>query len=264
MSGSASLPCPVDFGPTAAGPGFLAQRIDYAPGYDQPPHSHELTGLTLVLGGDFREWADGREEFASALSVVVKPAGTVHADRVGPAGARTVLVEIEDDLLPESTGLGPWRWVHAGPGVRPLLELHRALTGPDGGTDPAESVAELLGEMTEAAAPTLERVPGWVRRAREALDDRAPEAARVEDLARGLGVHPVSLTRAFRRAYGLPVTGYRRRLRLRRAVSQVVGGDRPLTEIAHAAGYADQAHMCREVRQATRLSPSRLRQAARG
>lgn len=256
---------PVTLGPGVRGDGFRVQQVDYAPGYRQAPHAHDTNGVTLVLAGGFRETARGREEDASALSVVVKPAGTIHADVVGPRGARTILVEIDDGagVLSDPRDLGVWRWIHAGPGVRPLLELRRALTDLARGPDPEDLVLELLGEVTDVRAPQPGDAPDWVRRARERLDDLAPEGIRVRDLAEGLGVHPVSLTRAFRRSYGVPVTVYRRRARLRRAAAQVTGSERRLSRIAHATGYADQAHMCREVRDATGLTPSRLRATAR-
>jgi len=173
-------------------------------------------------------------------------------------------VEILDEraLLDESD-LGEWRWIHAGPGVRPLLALQCALHDPVGGPDPEEMLLELLGEISGARTPTGGDAPSWVRRAREALDDLAPEGIPVRRLAERIGVHPVSLTRAFRRAYGVPVSVYRRRVRLQRAAACVVGTDRELGSIAVDAGYADQAHMCRDVRGVTGLSPSRLRRVAR-
>jgi AraC family transcriptional regulator len=184
----------------------------------------------------------------------------VHADEIGPEGARTVLVEIEDPaLLPED--LGPWRWLHAGPGVRPLLALAGALRGVSRSIE--DTVLDLLGEVSDTGRPVPRDPPAWIRRAREALDDTDPTSARVRDLAAELDVHPVSLTRAFRRHFGLPVSVYRRRVRLRRAAAQLAGTTVELTRIAHAAGFADHAHMCREIRAATGCTPSELRAAAR-
>jgi AraC family transcriptional regulator len=250
---------PIRIGRLAAGSGFRVLEIDYVSGWRQPAHAHETTGITLVVSGDFRETACGREEWASSLSVVVKPAGVVHADETGPRGARTILVEIGDpSLLP--IDIGPWRWLHAGPGVRPLLALARALRGEPRRVE--DSVHELIGEMTgDAPAPTVDP-PAWVRRAREAIDDGDPLATRVRDLAGELDVHPVSLTRAFRRHFGVPVTTYRRRARLRRAATEVADGRRQLARVAHASGYADHAHMCREIRRATGCTPSELRAMA--
>jgi AraC family transcriptional regulator len=251
---------PVRVGRRAKGPGFGVVEVDYAPGWRQPAHAHEYTGVTLVLAGGFLETACGREESATALSVVVKPAGVVHADQIGGRGARTVLVEIHDPaLVPER--LGPWRWLHAGPGVRPLLALASALRREDRSIE--DTVIDLLGEVSEATRPVSRDPPVWVLRAREALDDADPSAARVRDLAGMLAVHPVSLARAFRRHFGLPVTAYRKRVRLQRAVARLVGSRAQLSGIAYAAGFADHAHMCREIRAATGYTPSELRAIAR-
>jgi AraC family transcriptional regulator len=252
----ASAVSPVRIGRVASGPGFCVSEVDYAPRWRQPPHAHESTGVTLVLAGGFRETACGREESATSLSVVVKPAGVVHADEIGADGARTVLVEIEDPaLLPRN--LGPWRWLHAGPGLRPLLALAAALRGEARSLE--DTVLDLLAEVSDRASPAPRDPPAWLRRAREALDDADPVAARVRDLAGQLDVHPVSLTRAFRRHFGVPVSAYRRRVRLRRAAARLAGDARELTRIAHSAGFADHAHMCREIRVATGCTPSELR-----
>lgn len=263
----AATPIQAPFSPAieARRPGFSVRQVHYPPRYRQAPHAHDSTGITLVVDGGFCETVRGREEVASALSVVVKPAGTMHADVTGPRGARTICVTIDDEasLLSEAGDLGSWRWLHAGPGVQPLLGLLRSLLDPLGGPNLEEMMLELLGEVVEAPGPPRSDVPAWVRRAREALDDLAPEGIQVADLARRVGVHPVSLTRAFRRVYGVPVTTYRRRARLRWAAARVVGSDHSLCAIAHAGGYADQPHMCREMHAATGLTPSRLREVAR-
>lgn len=253
-------------GPSFSGRGFRVERVDYANGYRRGPHAHDTTGITLVVDGHIRERAHGVEELASPLSVVIKPAGTVHENEVGPRGARTIAVDIIDteELLGNDHRLGPWRWSHGGPGVQPLLALGRVLLDPDAGFDPEEMLLELLGELVDAPAPRPANAPSWVRRAREAIDDLAPEGIEVRELAEILRVHPVSLTRAFRRVYGMPVTRYRRQVRLRRAVEQVVSTDHSLSEIAHRTGYADHPHMCRDIRAATGMTPAALRELARG
>lgn len=253
--------------PPVRGRGFEVRRVSYSPGYRQRPHHHETTGITLVFGGHMWEKAHRTEENASSLSVVVKPPGTVHENEVGPRGAHTVAVQIFDSdvLLEGAGGLGPWRWTHGGPGVQPLLALGRAVADPTSGPQELEDMLlELLGEVSDVPAPRPGDVPFWVRRARETLDDLAPEGIEVQDLAARLRVHPVSLTRAFRRAYGVPVTAYRRQVRLRRAAELVTGSEASLSTIAHEAGYADQPHMSRELRSATGLTPSALRKVARG
>lgn len=247
----------------ADGRGYRLWRVDYPPDYRQPLHAHATAGITVVLAGAIRETARRREELASALSVVVKPAGARHADTVGPRGARTVQAQLldEDELLARtSADLGPWRWVHAGPGLRPMLELTRTAkrAGPDRALD---LVYELLGEVTDSPVPVPGDEPPWLRRAREAIEDDTRRVP-VAELAGEAGVHPVSLTRAFRRVHGIALTTYRRRVRLRRAAARIVGSDVPLSRVAHASGYADHPHLCREVKALSGMTPSSLRHLA--
>ena len=78
-------------------------------------------------------------------------------------------------------------------------------------------------------------------------------------LAADADVHPVSLARAFRRAFGCSPTAYRRRVRVRAATGLLASTALPAVEVAFAAGFADQSHMCRDVRTEFGTTPSRLR-----
>ena len=246
-----------------AGQGFRVREVVYRPGLRQAAHAHEYDGITLVLAGGIRETVGRLDEVATCLSVVVKPAGVVHADHVGPRGARAlqILLDVDRPFARDEGGLGSWRWIHAGTGTQVLLSLHRYLEGPQV-TGLEDRILEVLGGLTSEDGPTRPDPPAWLRRAREALADGS-EARSVRDLAAQVGVHPVSLTRAFRRHYGIPVTAYRRRNRIRRAARAIERTDRDLTGIAHASGFSDHPHMCREIRATTGLTPGELRRLAR-
>jgi len=90
----------------------------------------------------------------------------------------------------------------------------------------------------------------------EALDD-APEASwTLGALARIAGRHPTHLARAFRARTGMSIGAYRRRRRLIRLCMDLRTSTRGLSELALVHGYADQAHMTREVRRFTGMAPS--------
>ncbi len=119
----------------------------------------------------------------------------------------------------------------------------------------AVALAEALGE-----APT----PAGGRRARRlAGAARAPLAADLDmglvDLARTVGVSPYGLSRTFRAAMGVTLSRYRRRLRVRRALDLLEEGEANLAFVAVQAGFADQAHMTRAVREECGRTPGRLR-----
>lgn len=243
---------------------FRVREILYPPESRQPPHAHSRASVTVVLAGGVHESAGRCEETAGALSVVYKAPGVEHADRYGPEGARTLQVALEPDadpLLLEDGGPPPsWRWLHDAAAARPLLDLWRTLRGP---RSPSERA---IGEavLDSLAAPCDARggegpPPDWLGLAREALDDHLPRGLAVRHLARLVGVHPVSLSRAFRRHYGCTITDYRRRERVRRAAGMLDGTVRDISRVAFAAGFADHPHLCRTFRELTGLTPGEFR-----
>jgi len=254
------LPSVVGVGPVVTAGPFTVAEIGYEPGYRQAPHQHEAASVTIVLRGMIRETAVSVEETGSALSVAVKPPGVRHADQVGPDGAHTLQVVFEPSRVEAGDGAAlprDWRWLHAHPAAAAMLAvLRRART-----RDPCALEDEIFDALSALPdqAPTGREPPGWVRRAREALDDQLPAGPSVAELARALGAHPFSLSRAFRRHYGITISAYRRRQRLRRAADAVAGSDRGLSLIAHDAGYADHPQLSRDFRRTAGVSPSRYR-----
>ncbi|MGQ0561205.1 MAG: helix-turn-helix domain-containing protein [Gemmatimonadota bacterium] len=242
------------------------REVAYTPGLRQPPHWHAEAGMTLVLGGSIRECVGAREEFGSALSVVVKPAGVRHADAIGQSGARTLQILFDPlvtDCPPYRAVTEGWRWLHAQPVAAAMLALLRAVR--------AAAAPHVLQDLVTDAVAAIEpqsaltgTPPSWLRRIREAIDDEPESSVTLGELARCAGLHAVSLARAFRRHYGRTLTDYRRAARLRRAAAAIAGSDRTLSRIAYEAGFSDHPHLSREFQLAAGLSPSEFRKITRG
>jgi AraC-like DNA-binding protein len=122
-----------------------------------------------------------------------------------------------------------------------------------------------LGERTEGdpAALVLALRP---RLAASAPDPRVLEAARrlarapgiaVPALADAVGLGERHLRRRFAAAVGYGPKTFSRVARFRVALALVWAGE-PLASAAHAAGYADQAHMTREMGELAGRSPGAL------
>ncbi len=240
-----------------AGP-YHVRAIDYPPGYRQPEHHHDAPSITLVLAGDIRETTRTADEFGGALSVVAKPAGVRHANHVGPRGARTVQVACVPGGggAPEPTR---WQWSHGGSASAPLLRLASALRAPGGSTSAVEDLVTEAIAAAEAGGRARGDVPGWLARVKQALDDQLEAGVSIGYLAALAGAHPVSVSRAFRRHFGVTVTEYRRRERVRRAAGRIAVSAQSLSAVGHGTGHADHAHLCREFRRLTGLTPSEYR-----
>ncbi|TMR94020.1 helix-turn-helix domain-containing protein [Nonomuraea basaltis] len=144
---------------------------------------------------------------------------------------------------------------------------------------------ELLGDRLHQLTGALAALPGW--RQRFALLDEVlpqwlgrghPWSPRVEwayeALRRSCGRIPVrrladdvgwtsrQLEYRFREQIGLPPKAAARVLRLYRAVRRLAAGWLP-ADVAAVGGFSDQAHLTREVRAMTGLTPGHLRAPSR-
>lgn len=257
----------VGFGAGVSVGAFRVREVTYPAGYRQGTHAHEQSTVTLILAGSLRERAGRQRETAGALSVVAKRGGVEHSDHFGPEGARTVQIALAPDAGPLDPADGPslpaWRWYHDARAAGPLLTLRSLVHGggdvPDGEIE--DAVTDCLGAVTAGTTPGGP-VPDWLTLTREALDDALPGSVPVRRLAAEVDVHPVSLSRAFRRHYGCTVTEYRRGRRVCRAAKLLSETGRDISRIAYAAGFADHPHLCRTFRAYTGLTPGAFRRLA--
>jgi AraC family transcriptional regulator len=136
--------------------------------------------------------------------------------------------------------------------------------GPKSAVDAETKALELLDPLvTTALGREQLSCPAWLRRTREILHDSFRSSLRVHTIAREVGVHPVHLTRVFRRHHGCGVTEYLCALRMAEAGRLILRQGHTIAEAAHEAGFADQAHLCRCFSTQLGFSPKRFRDAAK-
>jgi len=122
----------------------------------------------------------------------------------------------------------------------------------------AEELVRLLAIVLRPATPSSGQ-RHLVATAREAIDADHPAARGLLPLAELLGVSPFRLSRAFPRDLGVSLTRYRNRVRVGRAIDRIEQGERDLAALAADLGFADQAHLCRTVRDHLGETPTALR-----
>jgi AraC family transcriptional regulator len=224
-------------------------------------HSHARGSVSLVLGGSLEERVGRVEMRAGIGDVVVKPPGVVHRNRFGAAGA--MLMSIAD--IPEALFRGPgWRWFDGRSLVRRAASAAVALRSGDPHGSVQEAMWDVLATVGAVVpAPAETGVPLWLSRLR---DEVAGAAARpsVAGLARKAGVHPVYLTRLFRKCYGRSISGFVRKLRAERAADLLAQSDLSVSAIAAQLDFADQSHLCRTFRAEIGVAPSAYRAIMRG
>jgi len=253
----------------AAGP-FIVSRTEHASHTTLSPHSHPHGTITIVLGGGYHETIGGITHELPSMSVVVKPADTLHANRVDRRGARCLLLELTADGAESVTTVTS---VFDTPRVAPLvrgaeLALRTLVVLEKGDNEPARLALESLTmELTALIADETSAISAKDPAARlERVRDRLEESgtgATLGDLAKEAGCHPIHLARMFRKAYGESIGSYARRVRLTKAARAIASTDwETLSRIAMRTGYYDHSHLSHEFQTRTGMAPAGWRRLA--
>ncbi len=237
---------------------FIVTPRHYGPGTRQPRHAHQHSNVTIVTAGQIEEGSGGGEYCALASSVVVKAAGCEHDDRVGGYGARTLSIEFApDSCFGRAIASRAWQWFEMPETVRAGIALQWAFARADRGA--LRRTAAALVETVAACVPPPRSTPRWIATVCRAIDERFAASIRFEVLARDLGLHPVYVSRAFRRHTGMSMTAYLRSVRLRHARHALATTRRGIAAIAAESGFADASHLCRTFSALLGITPARYR-----
>jgi AraC-like DNA-binding protein len=118
---------------------------------------------------------------------------------------------------------------------------------------------QALLEGRSVSSDSGRRFPQWLERVRNILEQRFAEPYKLSEIAAEAGVHPVHLAREFRKYYGTSVGEYLRRVRIEYACRELMGSNAAVTNIAFAAGFADQSHFSRTFKRLCGTTPGRYR-----
>jgi AraC family transcriptional regulator len=234
-----------------------------------PWHHHEGPTICLVLDGAFAEYQRGGVIDCRPSTLKITPAGERHWNRFHLSDVRGLLVEVDPV---RQTRFAPFDRVlsrahHSEGGAESLLarRLHAEFLAEDDAAPLAMEgvLLELLACVARREEASTSALPAWVRRARALLQDAPGRRFSLAEIAAEVGVHPATLARGFRRAFGCSLGEMQRRLRLEFAAQQLAGTELALATIAQQAGFFDQSHFTNSFRRHLGTSPLRYRRTMR-
>ncbi|MFI0448871.1 helix-turn-helix domain-containing protein [Actinomadura sp. 6N118] len=233
-------------------------------------HAHAAVQLLLVTSGEVLLADDGGSELPVQAAVI--PAGAAHAVRADQA--RGVMVYLDAagrqargltarlaQVTEHATGVGNSHacvaaWQAA---ARPALAVLTTLT-VDITTDLTaglEASGGVVAALTGQGDPVAPPQGGGLHTALAMLPELVAtgEPIRLEAVAAQVGLSASRLRHLFTEQLGLPFTACVRWARLQAAMHTVRDGG-TLTAAAHAAGFADSAHLTRVFHAMFGLAPS--------
>ncbi|NJP89607.1 helix-turn-helix transcriptional regulator [Nonomuraea sp. FMUSA5-5] len=215
--------------------------------------------IVLVQRGHFRVDVEGRKVTAEPATGYLHLPGEELRFAHPAGGDVCTAVTLSDDELTGGARVGS-----GAVRLDARLELaHRLLlrSGGDPGFAAAEAVLDLV-RLALREQPHDTPPPGradLAERAREAVLADPLAAASLVELARLLDTSPSHLSHTFRHHVGMPVSRYRNRVRVSRALARLDQGETDLAALAAALGFSDQAHLTRVMRAELGHTPGRVR-----
>lgn len=245
---------------------FILSETHYAPFFVAPPHFHELAYFCYLVEGCYWESGDYRRVTYQQQSLVFHPPQQVHHGALCSDGrGRCFHFEVSDAWMDRLHAYGslPSHFVdyHAGPMVGLSRRLYREFVAGRAGAPLIMEgiVLEMMGSLVRNSQPQERQLPIWLKVVVDRIHTDFVQSLTIEQLADDVGVHPVRLSRTFRRTYGCALGEYVRQLRVQDACERLAHSRQSLAEIALATGFSDQSHLTRVFKQIVGITPGAYR-----
>jgi AraC family transcriptional regulator len=228
-----------------------------------PAHTHDIPYLSLVLRGGGEETCRVGTPELAPFTVKFNPRGTTHSAKISPKGAYFFIVELDNEWirrldlrLPELEA----QEVRGGDLTWLALQMYRHFRQGTGSELTFESlVLEMLGQMSQPEIPRRVQRPCWWSRVLDLIHSSFNRGIRISEIAREADVHPVYLSRLFRRLHGQTPGEYIQRLQVRFACERITEMGNSLAEVACLSGFSDQSHLTRMLKRYSGTTPGQLR-----
>jgi AraC family transcriptional regulator len=224
-------------------------------------HYHENAFFTLILQGKSIEGTEKEKYDCSAGNLIFHSQGEPHYDVIIESDTNFFNIEFDNKCLDDfacdiNTLHG--NFSIEDPDIKFLLyKVFRETKICDCFTLASIQVtlSEIFGHMLRVKRIEHNARPLWVKKLKEILHDSYAEKLSLANLSNELNIHPVHLSRDFRKHFHCTLGEYVRKVRVEKSLSFMPDKNRSLTEIAFACGFADQSHFLRCFKQIIGINP---------
>lgn len=247
--------------------GFSLSETRYTPGSTLPYHSHESHYFGFVLRGTYKENYGQSVRSCRPSMILYHPAGESHAQYFDSTAVHLFRIEMSQAHLRGLSHTDLDLECHSsrnGLAIGLAHKLYKEFCQPDAVSHLAiegltlELIAA-IARQSDSHRRASRKPAAWLRRAHELIEAHSLEHLTLGDIARTVGVHPVTLAREFRRCYQCTIGDMVRRERIGFACRELLKSDVTLTNIALSAGFYDQSHFSKAFKRVIGITPARYR-----
>ncbi|MEN0006597.1 MAG: AraC family transcriptional regulator [Bacteroidota bacterium] len=129
-----------------------------------------------------------------------------------------------------------------------------------GEIDRFTNIQALLLELITFPMPQRDGgIPRWVIGLKALLHDNWNQELSLAEIAQIIQVHPVTISKHFRKYFHCTLGTYRRKLKVEHSINFIKHTTKSLSEIAYDCGFADQSHFTRNFKALTGFLPNAFR-----
>jgi len=244
-------------------------KVQFRPNTILGNHVHVKPYFCAILEGSYAGKFGSKFQEGHSAETVFRPAGETHSVHFNNVKTHMLIIEFIPSLLQRAAEHCPGLDVSSDFRTGQLTWLAKRLWVEYRIGDSCSRLAveglllEMLVHVSRDHAPAVERVrvPAWLLRVKDQIEETCVRGFSVGALAETADVHPVYLVTAFKRAFRSTPGEFQRQVRIRKAealMSKTPG--MPLSEVALATGFFDQSHFSRAFKYVTGFTPNKFRQ----
>lgn len=233
--------------------------VNYTNPVSEEWHSHEALHLSLILQGGNLESRKNKDFQVTPGKIMFYHQGEKHRNRRTEFPSKNLNLEFNDDFfiqnkLPTSCPnlTGTKQIEHYISLVKVYQELHI--------NDRYTNDSILLSLKSIFTHHDISRKqPNWIPTLKELIEDRWSEFIPLKELAQILNVHPVTISKYFKKYFDCSLADYMRKIKVQKAINLLLHSRMSITEIAYICGFSDNSDMTRIFKLYTGFIPKEIR-----
>ncbi len=238
---------------------YTISLVNYKSPVSEEWHYHENIHLSLILQGGNLESRKKEDVQVSTGKIMVYNEGELHRNRFTQFPSKNLNIELKNEFFMnndfsfDNFDLSNYQNIST---FLSLMHVYHEMRLND-----LYSSDSIRFSLNPLFAPNQESLfkPNMIKQLREIIEDRWNEFISLNELATILNVHPVTISKYFRKYYKGTLGDYMRKIKIQKALYYLFHTKKSITEIAFICGFSDHSHMVKVFKAYIGFKPKEIR-----
>ena len=230
-----------------------------------PEHCHTNAYFCNVLKGYWIEKFRNKERECKPRKSIYHPPGETHSDTFEQSG-HTFNIEFAPERFKQFTDISSTlsssnEFYYDEINLISMKIFNEFKTADDFSSMAIEGLTlELVANSARKFSKIHNRInPDWLTKVKEILRDRYLDKLSLKEISDEIDIHPVHISRSFRKMAGCTLSEFQRKIRIEKACIDLQKEDVSITNVALKYSFYDQSHFSRLFKNTLGLTPLQYR-----